>query len=103
MGGIITGAAAASQSLLFSALYELICIDQGITPTGTAVHNQQIFESLDDSHAFKKKGSKVFFRRWFSWVDACAFKDTVWHSTVLSLIMFAMSCGIYKNFSEVPL
>ena len=90
-------------SPLFSALYEMICHDLGVVPSGTNQHKEMMFNDLEASEAFTAKGSRVALRRWFSWCDSFRFFDKVWHSRLLALIMFGMSCGLYHDFTEVPL
>ena len=96
-------ARAGYTSPLFSALYELICKDQNITPSGTTQHRQMIFDSLMTGEAFTQKGPRVALKRWFSWIDSFKFADKCWHSRLLGLIMWGMCAGVYKDFTEVPL
>ena len=108
--GTLTGSAiaycsrASWTSLLFNALYESICSDQGIKdPSGSPDHRKLIFDNLLVNDSFTKKGAKVMLRRWFSWFDAFAEADKTWHTRVLAYITFGMSSGIYKDLTEVPL
>ena len=90
-------------SPLFSALYESICKDWGMEPSGTKEHRQQVFESSAFGECFSRTGSKVALKRWFSWVDAFKDADNKWHSRLPGLIMFGMSTGLYHDHTEVPL
>ena len=76
--GVVTGSAvsytafAKWTSPLSNVLYELICEDQGIAPSGRAEQKQDsfyIFSQLSTKEYFSKKGEKVALRRRFSWCD----------------------------------
>ena len=88
---------------VFSALYDSICNDQKIKPTGSPEHRQLVFYQMMIGDCFKNKGNTVALKRWLSLVDVMAYFDSNWHTRLLSLIMFGMSSGIHHDCTEVLL
>jgi len=88
---------------LFIALYEVLCIDFGVEPVGTAEHRQLVFERMFTSEAFAVKGVKVSLRRWFGWFDAAHHYLPMWHARLMALIAIGQSIGVYKTLRDVPL
>ena len=96
-------AAMPSSNPLFVALYELICEDLGLTPSGDLDHKEAVREMMMNGDAFRVKGAKVSLRRWFSWFAAADLYLPLWHQRLMTLITIGQATGVYKVLRDVPL
>ena len=83
-------------------MFPRICEDTGGKATASKVQRKKVLSSLSSSEAFRIKGERVAFKRWFSWLRAAEAHDKVWHSRLLCMLYLGIKTGVWKGAGSCP-
>ena len=96
---------------LWTVLYQLICADLGLTPSGEIDHSRIVWDILFSSEVFKTKGEQVSLRRWFGWIASADRCLKHWHAMILAAAetscvvntkVLCWQCAVTKNRDGAP-
>ena len=87
---------------LFCRLYEGLCKDRGMQPTGDPLEKVALLAELETSPLFEAKGKRVALNRWFSWLAAAKDQDAQWHLKLWVILHIGQGSGLYKKRDDMP-